>query len=111
VLLLGVSFASSAFAFFVALGFPLFALGFPLGAFAVLLDLSFGLVALALDPALLFMEIMRRSAPLIVLGRRCLSPPITLLAPLFPLPISIRLFAIHESGSVSVGIRSRHGPR
>jgi hypothetical protein len=108
--LLSVPFASSAFAFFVALGFPLFALGLPLGAFAVVLGLSFGFVALALDPALLFMEIMRRSALLIVLGVPRLSP-ITLLAPLFPLPISTRLFAIHESGSVSVGIRSRHGPR
>ena len=110
-LLLGVSFASSAFAFFVAFlvafGLPLSAFDLPLGAFAILLDLAFGLVALALDPALLFMEIMRRSAPLIVLGRGRLSP----IAPLFPLPISIRLFAIHESGSVSVGIRSRHGPR
>jgi hypothetical protein len=110
VLLLSLSLPSSAFAFLVALGFPLGALGFPLGAFAVLPDLSFGLVALALDPALLFMEIMRRTTLLIVLGRRGLSP-IALLAPLFPLPISFRLFAIHESGSVSVGIRSRHGPR
>ena len=90
-LLLGVPFASSALAFFVAQAIPLFAIlfaiGLPLSAFAVLLGFSFGFVALALDPALLFMEIMRRGALLIVLGVPRLSP-ITLLAPLFPFPIS-----------------------
>jgi hypothetical protein len=53
---------------------------------------------------------MRRGATLIVLGLPRLSP-ITPLAPFFPFPISTRLFAIHEFGSASVGIRSRHGPR
>ena len=54
----GVSLASPSFAFFGALPVPLFALCLPLGAFAILLDLALRLVALALDPALLFMEVM-----------------------------------------------------
>jgi hypothetical protein len=54
----GVPLASSPFAFFGTLPVPLIAFCLPLGAFAVLLDLSFGLVALALDPALLFVEVV-----------------------------------------------------
>ena len=54
----GVSLAGSPFALFGALPVPLVALRLPLGAFTILLDLAFGLVALALDPALLFMAVM-----------------------------------------------------